>query len=183
MVALGSNATSRHGDPAETVEKALAALNGDGFRLVARSRLYLTPFVPAGAGPDVINAAAVVETELAPAAALARLHRIEAAFDRTRQRRWGTRTLDLDLLMAGSEVLPDRATFLAWQGLPAEEQRARAPDGLIVPHPRMAERAFVLVPAVDVAADWRHPVFDRTLAELLAALPAQEVAAVRALDA
>ncbi|MEZ5770041.1 MAG: 2-amino-4-hydroxy-6-hydroxymethyldihydropteridine diphosphokinase [Paracoccaceae bacterium] len=181
MVALGSNATSRHGDPAATVEKALVELDRAGLRVVARSRLYRTPFVPAGGGADVTNAAAVLSTGLVPGAVMAVLHRIEADFDRSRATRWGTRTLDLDLLMVGEQVLPDLETFLAWQGLTVDEQRAQAPDALILPHPRMAERAFVLVPAAEVAADWRHPVLGRTLVELRDALPAAEVAAVRAL--
>lgn len=181
LVALGSNATSHHGDPAATVNAALRRLNGEGLRVSAQSRLYLTPFIPVGGGPDVVNAVAVVETGLSPEALLAALHRIEAAFDRDRRQRWGARTLDLDLLLVDDLVLPDRATFEAWRTAPPERQRAEAPDGLVLPHPRLAERAFVLVPAAEVAPHWRHPVLGHTLAELLAALPEDEVAAVRML--
>jgi len=151
------------------------------MRVVARSRLYRTPFVPAGAAPEVINAAALVETELGPEALLGELHRIEADFDRAREVRWGSRTLDLDLLMIGALVLPDECTYLKWQGMEFARQQMQAPARLILPHPRMAERAFVLVPAAEVAPAWPHPVLNRTIAELLAALPADDVAQVRVL--
>lgn len=183
LIALGSNATSPFGDPVETLEEALRALDRDGLRLQARSRLYRTPFVPAGGGDDVINAAAIVATDLSPRALLAALHRIEAAFGRSRAIRWGSRTLDLDLLMVDQVILPDRETVETWQALPFEAQQAAAPDTLVLPHPRLAERAFVLVPAAEIAGDWRHPVLERSLSELLAALPGAETDPVRPLSA
>lgn len=179
LVALGSNVTSHLGDPVRTVARAVAALDGGGLKLLAKSRLYRTPFVPAGTEPDVINAAALLETALAPGAVLARLHVIEAEFGRERRTRWGNRTLDLDLLMMDDLILPDRATFAGWQELSPEVQRVRAPDELVLPHPRMQDRAFVLVPAAEIAPDWRHPVDGRTLAELRDALAEEDRAPVR----
>ncbi|MCB1330114.1 MAG: 2-amino-4-hydroxy-6-hydroxymethyldihydropteridine diphosphokinase, partial [Maritimibacter sp.] len=70
-----------------------------------------------------------------------------------------------------------------WQDLPLEAQQAAAPDTLVLPHPRLAERAFVLVPAAEIAGDWRHPVLERSLSELLAALPRAETDPVRPLSA
>lgn len=182
LISLGSNVTSRHGGPVETVLRGLDALESVGVREMARSGLYLTPFVPVGGGADVVNAAAVVETDLSPAALLARLHEIEAAFDRERAVRWGDRTLDVDLILMGDVVLPDWEGFLAWQGLAVADRGRLAPDRLVLPHPRMAERAFVLVPAAEVAAGWRHPVFGETVRDLCAALPEEDLRAVRPLD-
>jgi len=182
LIALGSNATSRHGSPLETLEKALAIFDRAPLRLVAKSRFFLTPFVPAGGGADVINAVALVETALKPEVLIGHLHAIEAAFDRARGARWTDRTLDLDLLAMGDRVLPDRATVARWMALPFERQKREAPDGLILPHPRMQDRAFVLVPAADVAADWPHPLTGQTISQMRDALPAADVAAVSVLE-
>ncbi len=182
LIALGSNATSQHGTPRETVEKALEALDEGPLRVVAISRRYLTAFVPSGQGADVVNAAALVETALGPVALLAYLHGLEARFDRTRGARWSDRTLDLDLVAMGDRVLPDRATLARWIALAPEVQKRAAPDTLILPHPRLQDRAFVLVPAADVAPDWVHPITGQTIREMRDALPRAAVAEVKVLD-
>ncbi len=124
-----------------------------------------------------------METDLPPREILNTLHAVEADFGRQRVQRWGSRVLDLDLLAVGDEVLPDRAGFEAWRGLSLERQRQEAPDELILPHPRLHERGFVLVPLADVAPDWRHPVLGRTVAEMLAALPPEALEDIVPLDA
>ena len=148
------------------------------------SRFFATPCFPAGAGPDYVNAAAVIVPAegMQPADVLAALHQIEAAFGRSRLSRWGMRTLDLDLLACGAQVLPDAGTQTRWRDLSPEDQPREAPDQLILPHPRLQDRAFVLVPLADVAPDWRHPVLHLTVAEMLAALPQADRDAVRSLE-
>ena len=84
------------------------------------------------------------------------------------------RTLDLDLIALGDLVLPDPATHAAWRALPPDLQKMRAPDALILPHPRVQDRAFVLVPLADVAPDWTHPVLGLTVTAMLAARPVAE---------
>jgi 2-amino-4-hydroxy-6-hydroxymethyldihydropteridine diphosphokinase len=105
---------------------------------------------------------------------LAILHETELLFGRKRESRWGMRTLDLDLIALGDAVLPDAATQAQWRGLDPEAQRRLAPDRLILPHPRLQDRSFVLVPLADVAPDWRHPVLGLTVREMLAARPVAE---------
>jgi len=181
LVALGSNARSRHGSPKETLEKAVIALDAGPVRVLRKSRFFRTPFFPPGTEPDVINAVVLVETALEPDALLARLHRIEAEFDRTRGTRWTSRTLDLDLVAMGARVLPDAATLRHWMTLPLSQQQRNAPDTLVLPHPRLQERPFVLVPAEDVAADWRHPLIGKTIRDMCRELPDDARAEVRPL--
>jgi 2-amino-4-hydroxy-6-hydroxymethyldihydropteridine diphosphokinase len=118
------------------------------------------------------------ESEDDLASILARLHAVEARFGRKRAQRWGMRTLDIDLLAMGDSVLPDAATQDRWRLLPSEAQIGSTPDQLILPHPRMQDRAFVLVPLADVAPDWVHPRTGLSVRQMLAALPAEDRDAV-----
>ena len=181
LVAAGSNLKSAYGNALETVALGLDQLAGEGLDSVARSRMFRTPAFPAGSGPDFVNAAACFETTLSPQEVLAALHRVEKRLGRTRDTRWEARILDLDWLAYDDLILPDRETYQTWATLPPAEQMAQAPDRLILPHPRLSERAFVLVPLLDVAADWVHPVSGLTIREMVATLPAADVAAVVAL--
>ncbi len=184
LIALGANLPVDGQAPADTLRAALAALPGEGLEVAATSRLFATPCFPPGAGPDYVNAAARLEaaTDLAPREILAALHRVEARFRRTRDVRWGQRTLDLDLLAMGETLLPDAETATRWRDLPPEHQVGETPDRLILPHPRLQDRAFVLVPLLDVAPDWRHPALGLAVRELAARLPAADRESVRVLD-
>lgn len=170
LIALGSNLGSGAGDRAGTLRAALLSFNANGMQVVRVSRFFRTPCFPAGAGPDYVNACAAVRSAIEPAALLQRLHRIERDFGRERRERWGSRSLDLDLLAAGDAVLPDQDTQTGWQTLPEEARARSAPPALILPHPRLQERGFVLVPLCDVAPDWRHPLLDATARTLRDAL-------------
>lgn len=187
LVALGANLPSDLGSivrtPADTLRAALADLVQAGFSLRAQSRFFVTPCFPAGAGPDYVNAAAAfdVPSVQSPESVLAQLHRVEAAHGRSRSTRWAGRVLDLDLLACGGQVLPDAETHRHWRELSLSDQMQHAPDHLILPHPRLAERAFVLVPLADVAPDWCHPVLGRTVAQMRDALSPADLAAVQPL--
>ncbi len=156
VLSLGANL----GDRAGALRTALAALKDDG--LVARSTLYETPPWGPVEQPRYLNAVAVVSGPEDAAGWLARAHQLERAAGRTREVRWGARTLDVDVVTVtgddGRAVVSDD------------------PD-LTLPHPRAHERAFVLVPwlALDPAAE--IPGRGR-VADLVAALPSAEVAAV-----
>ncbi len=159
-----------------TVLQAFRRLEAKGITGLVASRLYRTPCFPPGAGPDYVNAAfaADVPASLSAEAVLALLHEVEAEMGRTRDTRWGMRTLDLDLIALGDAVLPDTATQDHWRALALDTQKIAAPDRLILPHPRLQDRAFVLVPLADVAPDWLHPRLKLTVSQMLAALPATD---------
>lgn len=178
LVALGANEAVSPSRNAEAVLAAIDEIERDVGNASVVSGLWRTPAFPRDSGPDFVNACARVESELAPEAFLQVLHAIEARMGRVRTRRWGERVIDLDLLAAGSLILPDRETVERWMALPAGEQQRIAPDRLIVPHPRLHERAFVLVPLAEIAPDWVHPVLNRTVQAMRDALDPAELAEI-----
>ena len=130
FIGLGGNL----GDPARNIAEALARLDRHPqIRIVAASSLYRT--APWGRldQPDFINAAAELATRLAPRQLLAHCLEVERALQRVRDERWGPRTIDIDILLFGDRALRE--------------------EGLEIPHPRLAERAFALVPLVEIAPD------------------------------
>ena len=182
LIALGSNLTSGVGTPSETLGAALNCLKNEGAVIRAVSPLYHTPAFPVGAGPDFVNAAAVLDVDWPAAEVLEVLHRVEARMGRERVQRWGQRTLDLDLIGGADLVLPDLRTYQHWRNLPLEAQIGQAPEQLILPHPRLQDRAFVLVPLADIAPDWIHPVLGLSVAQMLEALPKADKEAVKPLQ-
>lgn len=145
-IALGSNL----GDCRATLEAALLDLDrSPGVQLLRRSSWYRS--APVGPPqPDYINGCALLAVSLVPEALLDRLQAIESRHGRVRAERWGPRTLDLDLILFGETVLDS--------------------ERLQIPHPRLHERAFVLVPLAEIAPDWLDPRSGLTVAALAAAL-------------
>lgn len=179
LVALGSNQSSVEGGPAETVSKAIQIMECKGFKIQAASRMYVNPAFPAGSGPEYTNAVVALSTNLPCDEILEVLHEIEAELGRERDVRWGSRTVDLDLLAVEALVLPDVETQNHWRALPLEDQMRQAPEQLILPHPRLQDRAFVLVPMAEIAPDWLHPTLNKTVLQMLNDLPQQDRDEVR----
>ena len=182
VIALGSNVSSSFEEATFLLCDALTALYESELSVEFVSNLFRTPSFPKGSGPDYANAAIRVVTDLTAPELLELLHRIEQDFGRRRDKRWAQRSLDLDLICYGDTVAPDVTEVTRWINLPLDRQMAEAPDQLILPHPRVQDRAFVLVPMAEVAPDWRHPVIERTVSEMLSALPSADVAEVMAVD-
>ncbi len=155
-VALGSNL----GDSRGTLEAALEALNQTpGITLQAHSSWYQTKAV-GPPQPDYLNGCALLQVQMQPQQLLETLLGIEAQFGRVRKERWGPRTLDLDLLLFDDVIL--------------DTQGGEIPP-LQLPHPRMRERAFVLVPLAEIAPDWIDPVSGCAIAQLVQAVDCSEV--------
>lgn len=185
LIALGANLPSDAGSPARTLTAALARLEEDGFTLSAVSRFYRSPAFPAGSGPDYVNACAALDASpgQTPAAVLTALHRVEDALGRVRTERWQARKVDLDLIAAGDALLPDAETHRQWRDLPLAQQMRATPEQPVVPHPRLQDRAFVLIPLAEIAPRWCHPATGRTVQEMLDALPEAEKAGLMPVSA
>lgn len=181
-VALGSNATSSSGSPESTLRAAKQAISCDSVKVLAESRLFRTPAFPKGAGPDFANAVIRAETSMSRDAFLAHLHSVEKAFGRVRTTRWGIRTLDLDMLDFGGVISPDASTLKRWIDLPLERQAQDTPQELLLPHPRLHERSFVLIPMADIAPEWTHPVLGLSVSQMVEARPDAEKHEVVPLD-
>lgn len=160
LIGMGANLSSdRFGAPLAACEAALKVLaDNPEVQVVARSRWFESEPVPVSDQPWFINGVVQVETQLSPLALLDVLHTIEAQFGRVRTVPNAPRVLDLDLLAYGDAVLGE-----AGEG------------GMLVPHPRLENRAFVLLPLGDVAPDWVHPQSGHTLAQMVAKLPKDQV--------
>ena len=178
ILAFGANLPFRELQPAATILAAMQDLAKNGVQFEQVSRAFQTPCFPKDAGPDFVNAAARVTYDGTISALLALCHGTEARLGRSRRARWSARTLDIDILAAGDMILPDRPTWDAWHTLTPQAQATQAPDQLLLPHPRLAERAFVLIPLADVAAHWTHPILGQTADALKNALPTAEKDAI-----
>lgn len=156
FLGLGGNLPSRQfGEPRATLESALGALNGQEVRVLRRSRWYRSRPVPDDGQPWYVNGVAELETALSPVELLARLLELEHRFGRVRRERWAPRVIDLDLL--------------AYHELNNWDNPHAGPP--ILPHPRLHERSFVLLPLAELAPGWRHPALQRPVEDLLRQLP------------
>lgn len=157
-IGLGANL----GEPAAQLRRALAELAAiDEVEVLQVSSFYLNPPLGPPDQPWYVNAVAQVRTRLSPEELLRTLHRLETALGRVRGERWGPRVIDLDLLLYDGEVINT--------------------PGLILPHPEMHRRAFVLAPLAEIAPEAWHPVLNQSAAQLLAKMEPAEREALQLL--
>ena len=161
LIGLGSNLSGpEFGSPRRVLEAALAAMPDRGITVRYLSSFYESEPVPKSDQPWFVNAVAAVETELPPAELLHSLHDIEADLGRKRRIRWEARIIDLDIIAYGDQILPSLALW-------SQKAKDIAPNEIIIPHPRLHERLFVLKPLMDICPDWIHPVSGKTAAALM----------------
>jgi 2-amino-4-hydroxy-6-hydroxymethyldihydropteridine diphosphokinase len=151
IVALGCNDKGAWSDCRQALEAALARFRSEGIDVMARSSWWRSAAWPDPDQPPFLNGVVIVRTEMSPNDLMAALGRIEESFGRTRgEGRNAPRTLDLDLIAYG--------------------RRIGDLDGLILPHPRAAERGFVMGPLTEIAPYWRHPTSAEAAAVLTQAV-------------
>lgn len=173
ILGLGANLESDQGtSPAASLELACRRFAAIGIEVQTRSPWFESAPVPISDQPWFVNGVVGVSSQLSAREMLAAIKRLEAWFGRRDESRWAARPMDIDILDYRGQVRPDVATW--HQGSEADR------SALVLPHPRLHQRRFVLAPLEEMAADWRHPVFHKTAAQLLAALD-DDPAAVRAL--
>jgi len=152
LVGVGGNLPSPLGSPVVTCQAALAHLERGGVTIAALSPWYETAPVPVSDQPWFVNAVARVTTALSPADLLTLMHAVETELGRMRTVPNAARVVDLDLLAYGDAV-------------------NTGPEGPLLPHPRLQDRAFVLFPLRDVAPAWRHPALGLGVGDLIERLP------------
>jgi 2-amino-4-hydroxy-6-hydroxymethyldihydropteridine diphosphokinase len=154
LIGIGGNLDSpRFGAPRETLFAVLVALEAAGIRILARSGWYRSEPVPHSSQPWFVNAIVSIDTAFGPEELLAALQSMETEFGRQRSEPNAARVVDLDLIDYSGKVMQTPA--------------------LVLPHPRLHQRRFVLAPLAELAPDWQHPIFGLTAKQLLARL-AQE---------
>jgi len=178
FIALGSNLNLEGFSSQELLEEAIREVGKTNLKLQAISRFFKNPAFPIGSGHDFVNAAIKVRTHENAQNAIDQLHAIEKKFGRSRGQRWGERTLDLDLIAFGEFIKPNKSVYLYWHNLKKENQIHEAPSDLILPHPRMHERAFVLIPLLDIAPNWIHPVLMKNTSQLCDNLDNEDISAL-----
>lgn len=158
FIGIGGNLPSdKFGSTMRTLKQTLQFIDSNICRVVRCSPWYRSSPVPITAQPDYLNAVAEIETLLPATELLANLHDVEKQFGRVRTVKNASRTVDLDLLVYHNQVI-----------------EIDQEDGLRVPHPRMAGRAFVLLPFFDLASDWVHPISKQPISNLIRNLPAEQ---------
>ncbi len=140
---LGSNL----GDRIDNLNRSLRFIESDLGRLIRQSSIYSTEAWGVTDQPEFLNQVVEIDTKLAPELLLKGIKRIESAIGRQRRERWGPREIDIDILLYGSVIV--------------------STDQLQIPHRGLPHRRFALVPLAEIAPSSIHPVFDKTIADLL----------------
>lgn len=156
LIGIGGNLENpRFGPPRDALSAALAALEAEGIGIATRSGWYQSEPVPRSNQPWFVNAVASLKTGLGASELLAVLLAMETRFGRLRGEPNAARVLDLDLLDHRGQVIET--------------------PSLVLPHPRLHQRRFVLAPLAEIAPDWRHPLLGLTAQQLLARLSTEQL--------
>lgn len=161
LIGMGSNLTTEEFSSSKKIlEAAMDALSEHGVKVLKCSKFYETEPVPKSDQPWYVNAVIAVKTSLGPLELLKKLHEIEKMLGRVRRERWEARVIDLDLLCYDDFVTPEKNE---WR----EAAKISTAGQPVIPHARLHQRDFVLIPLQDVSATWVHPVLGENVEKML----------------
>ncbi|MBL4603327.1 MAG: 2-amino-4-hydroxy-6-hydroxymethyldihydropteridine diphosphokinase [Emcibacteraceae bacterium] len=161
LIGLGSNLTTGEFSSSKAIlDAAIAALNDHGINVLKCSRFYETEPVPKSDQPWFVNAVISVKTDFNAHELLKKMHNIEHNLGRVRRNRWEARIIDLDLLCFSNIILPSPDEW-------GEVASKMTSTEVIIPHARMHERDFVLIPLADISTEWMHPILNKNVTTML----------------
>jgi len=172
LIGLGSNLTTQeYVSSKDVLEAAFEAFSKYNISILKRSKFYETEPIPKSDQPWFINAVVSVKTGHNALDLLNILHEIEQHMGRVRRDKWEARVIDLDLLCYDDEIYPSPAEWQIASKNPLQ-------DKPVIPHARLHERNFVLIPIIDISSDWIHPVLNKNVLNLLKDSQSDEIVRV-----
>ena len=147
ILAFGSNLPFKNNSPQDNIEKAYEVLSKNGIKILNKSSIYRSEAYPNKNDPEFCNSVVSVDTDLEPNILLKIILKIEASFDRKRYVKNSPRTLDIDIICFDDIVLNEK--------------------NLIIPHPEMQNRLFVLLPIQEINKNWLHPVLTKSVTNII----------------
>ena len=176
VLILGANMPSKFGDILTTLQMCVEYIkNEEPIDLISQSKWYQSESFPDKSKPTFINVGIKIISKLEPYQILKIIDEIEKGFGRIRKRRWDARVCDIDIIYCNKKIIPTRNILKKWMSMKIEEQLITTPRTLILPHPRIQDRLFFLVPLNELSPNWRHPILGKTAKEILDSIPQNEI--------
>ena len=166
LISCGANISGPFGKPSETLTIVLDEFEQRNLKVVNKSALYSSLAFPDPQEPKYLNRCLELKVDVKAAEVLTLLKQIEIRMGRRAGSRWGSRSCDLDLLSFAGQVCPNKKVFDYWYRMTLEKQIIEKPTVILLPHPRLQDRAFVLKPLMEFAAEWTHPVLNLSVREM-----------------
>lgn len=167
IIALGANLNGSFGSPIKTLKMCIKKLQENDVIIEKKSSWYQSKAFPNPLDPPFVNRCLKVLTLLKPLDFLDLISNIETELGRKRKKRWESRVCDIDILSNNQKILPNLDKFNYWYKMELYNQIVIKPKELIIPHPRIQDRDFVLIPFCEIEENWIHPVFDKKIKLLL----------------
>ena len=179
LISCGANIAGPFGEPLETLKIVLEELRIRKIEVIGKSKFYSSLAFPNPQEPKYLNRCLEITVDFRADDVLTLLKQIEVKMGRREGTRWGSRSCDLDLLSFANQISPSSEVFNFWYKMPLEEQIIAKPNILLLPHPRLQDRAFVLKPLMEFAAEWTHPVLNASVKEMYHALSKEDQDSVK----